>query len=120
MKYTLIFILLFLFTSCNDSKQNTTSESDQGQQTNSNQELFVLYESWTSKIKVENGKLFYSKTEYQYDNPVSATPSSSTVNIIFDNVSLGQKVLDQIAQDNIWCQRRRTLLSLLHKSQVGK
>ena len=47
--------------------------------------LSVYYHSWTDEITFENKQIKHTVTKYEYDNPVSGTPSRSSQSVITDD-----------------------------------
>lgn len=53
----------------------------------------VRYDAWNEDIAVEGGTIVHTQTEYEYDNPTSATPSGSKTNKVLD----GKVTPEQVA-----------------------
>ena len=99
-----VFIGCFLFLSCNPNNENTSNSAEKNQENVENQtpdkehetkyrDLFIHYKTWKSSIKIEHGKLYHTSTEYEYDNPVSGTPSKAKTHTLIDGKELSPKDL---------------------------
>ena len=54
-------------------------------------DLFIHYQSWTDEISIEKKHMKHMRTEYEYANPFSATPSGQRKLVIVDNALTDQQ-----------------------------
>jgi len=57
----------------------------------------IIYDSWTERIEIEEGRLSYFVTRYEYEKPYMATPSSSQVDTVALARPLSPRQLHELA-----------------------